>query len=222
MRRLTTRQLEDVARVQRVILSSDAFTDPNDWMREVNAAVKSLLRSELATFVLTMPNGMLSETDLSPEVWSDYVADVARQDVAVPMLEQVGRPFALAEDVSRTDLFYSYVTSAAYNEWYVPNGLDRAISLRAYGPAGATTGLGPNWSSTLLGNILLGSADMALGKDCPVARTMLTLIHPPFEAAVRAVQQRIALGEFNAAASLSPALESLDRPFWFFDGDGSQ
>jgi DNA-binding CsgD family transcriptional regulator len=220
MRRLTARQLEDVARVQRVILSSDAFSDPNDWMREVNTEIRSLLRCEYATFMLPTPARSLIETNVPFDSWRKYFHEYAAVDPAMPMLEQLGRPFALQEDTQQSPLYSSYVNGAAFNEWYKPNGHDGAISIRAYGQPSVSSDFGPRWTSTMIGNILLGSAEMAAGKDSPIARTMLTLIHPPFEAAVRSVQQRITLGALNIAGDLSPTLESLDRPFWFFTGDG--
>lgn len=194
-------------------------------MEAVMAEAKTLFGGESVLFQLALPTGPRFLADLSPDVFADYYAYYAALDTAPAMLEALSVPYALEEDVELSPLYDSHVSGAAFNEWYRPLGLDRRVSIRAYGRSDAVPSMEAGFSTELIANVVVGGSPGACGREAGPARTMLSLLQPALAAGVRALQQSLGPAPGNeparfASPFVAAALDGTDMPAWLFDEAG--
>lgn len=198
-------------------------------MAAVNGELNGLFGAGASIFILTLPTGPRVVTDLDPGTMAAYFADHAATDEAPAMLEAFGQPWALEEDTRHTPLSDRYVRGDAFNAWYRPNGMDRTLSLRAYGRPAGTPSLAMGFSDHLVADLVIGGSAAARGPGADPARTLLALLQPALEAGVGALLHALGrpAGDGPAdgasgfgSAHVAAVLDGLAAPVWLYDGAG--
>jgi DNA-binding CsgD family transcriptional regulator len=225
MEPLSSAHLTALAGAQQVLLAPLAYPTPEVWMEAVNAELKTLFGADGAVFVATLPTGPRVITDLDAGVVADYFSHFAAVDEAPAMLEQHSEPFALEEDVENSAMWDRYVRGAAYNEWYRPLGMNRTVSLRAYGRPPGVPSLGVGFSDALTANVIIGGSTASRGPRTGPARTLLALLQPTLSAGVSTLHRTLshpAPGQLSGFASphVAAALDGMAAPVWLFDESG--
>jgi DNA-binding CsgD family transcriptional regulator len=203
--------LERVVRAQQVLLGVLDHPTAESWMRAVADELKGLFGAEQALLTLALPSGYTLYTDLDEGAQRSYLDHYYAVDNSGEMVASLADPFSTEED-RHGEAHDRFLAGELYNEWYLPNGLDRSVSLVAYGRAGAAPMTYERYPDALLGNVHLSGAGVARGKGAARGRTMLALLQPALAASARALQD-VVLG----AASVA---DGLAVPAWLFDAGG--
>ena len=222
---LTSAHAAGLARAQHVLLSPLDHATPEAWMEAVNGELKRLFGAEGAVFILTLPTGPRVITDLDADVMAAYFAHYAAVDEAPAMLEEWGGAWAIEEDTQHVPLSAQYVRGEAFNEWYRPLGMDRTLSLRAYGRPPGTPSLAMGFSDSLVADLVIGGSTAARGPRTGPARTLLALLQPALQAGVgtflHALGRPPADGPSGfASAHVAAVVDGLAAPVWLYDAAG--
>ncbi|MEP0545455.1 MAG: helix-turn-helix transcriptional regulator [Rhodothermales bacterium] len=225
MEPLSSAHLASLAGAQQLLLAPLTHPSPEVWMAAVNAELKTLFGAEGAIFILTLPTGPRVITDLDAGVMASYFAHFAATDEAPAMLEQFGGAWALEEDTQHVPLHTQYVKGEAFNDWYRPLGMNRTISLRAYGRPTGVPSLAMGFSDTLTADIVLGGSAAAQGPKTGPARTLLALLQPALSAGVNMLQQTLGHPASErpsgfASPHVAAVLDGMATAVWLFDEAG--
>ena len=185
-------------------------------MRAVVEALRDLFGAARAVGSIGASSGeAVVDLGVGERALAEYEADVTGADGAGAVVTAHRTPYYVEEDFARDPLFLAHTASPAYNEWYRPHGLTRAVGMLALGDPDFVPDLYAAYDAPIVANVLLAGTSLSAGPDAGRARTMLALLQPALAASVQ-TWQRAGL----VTAGLGAAVDGLGVAAWLFDADG--
>ena len=208
---LSSSDLVHLARAQGVLLGVLDHPTAESWMRAVATELKGLFAADQVLVTAALPSGYTSHTDWDESATRAYFDHYHTVDTSGAMVASLPDPFSTEEDRFGA-AHEQFVASEIYHDFFLPNRLDDALSLVAFGRVGPAPVVYERYPVGLLGNIHLAGSPVARGPAAAGARTMLALLQPAFAASTRVLQD-VTLGT-------AAAVEGLAVPAWLFDHAG--
>ena len=213
---LSTADLVALARAQHVVLSPLQHPTPEAWMRGVVAALQELFGAERAVGSVGGARGVaLVASGVGDQALAEYEADVAGADLAGEVVTGHTASFYVEEDFAAHSLFRAHQAGAAYNEWYRPHGLTRAVGMFALGDPAFVPDLYAGYDAPIVSNVLLAGTALSSGPGAERARAMLALLQPALAASVQ-TWQRVGA----AAVQVGVTVDGLGAAAWVYDEAG--
>jgi DNA-binding CsgD family transcriptional regulator len=210
---LTAADIVALEAAQRTLLSPLMFTDSVEWRLAVGRVLQPLLHHESMSTVLDVDGHQMSVVDGIPErAVSDYLEYYGSIDLAAVWSDRITIATAIMRCEWYTDEEVTqYLRSEVHNDFYVPYGMTGATTLSVYNEQGFAGTVLDGTLSTM--SVYNRSFEPPGGEDR--RRVLARLLHPAFEAGVRALLHLSVLRR-----ELHDSLDRLRVPVAVFDLDG--